>query len=71
MIHRRRPHSNFRQEGPSKIGKKIALMQCILNRPVLDEAAINSLVNGFGHSEAEVRAMVAEELQRRQARANA
>lgn len=65
---RRRPNTSFRKEGPTKIGKKIALMQCILNRECLDESAINSLINSFGHSEVEVRAMVAEELARREAR---
>ncbi len=64
----RRFRTSFPKQGPTKIGQKIALMQCILNRQTLDEPAVQSLIASFGHGEGEVRAMVAEELARREAR---
>lgn len=58
----------FRKPERTKIGQKIALMQCIMHRESFSERDIEGLARGYGHSEAEVRAMIAEEMQRRAAR---
>ena len=61
----------FPKPGPTKIGKRIALMDCIMHRDRFTEADIDSLARGFGHSVEDVRAMVADELARREARRGA
>lgn len=63
-----RGRTNFRKPTRTKIGQKIALMQCILHRDSFTDADIESLARGYGHSEDDVRAMVAEEMTRRGAR---
>lgn len=60
-----RPGASFRKPTRTKIQQKINLMNCILHRERFTDADIASLAAGYGHSEAEVRAMVAEEMQRR------
>lgn len=63
----RRP-AQFRKPQRTKIHQKINLMNCILHRDRFTDADIASLAAGYGHSEADVRAMVADELSRREAR---
>lgn len=58
----------FRKPTRTKIGQKIALMQCILHRETFTDRDIESLARGYGQSEDDVRAMVAEEMARRGAR---
>ncbi len=58
----------FRKPTRTKIGQKIALMQCILHRESFTERDIEGLSRGYGHSIEDVRAMVADELARREAR---
>jgi hypothetical protein len=63
-----KPKGSFRKPGPTKIGKRIALMQCILNRESFTESDIESLARGFGHPIEDVRDMVTAELAKREAR---
>lgn len=67
-FHRQR-QNGFRKPTRTKVGQKIALMQCILARDSFTDSDIESLARCFGHSEADVRVMVDEELQRRESRA--
>lgn len=60
-----RPGASFRKPTRTKIQQKINLMNCILHRERFTDADISSLAAGYDHSEAEVRAMIAEEMQRR------
>lgn len=60
--------NNFRKPARTKIGQRIALMQCILNRDSFTDSDVESLARGFGHSIDDVRAMVADEIARREAR---
>lgn len=61
----------FPKPAPTKIGKRIALMDCILHRDGFTDADIESLARGFGETPESVRAMVEEELARREARRGA
>lgn len=63
-----RGRTNFRKPTRTKIGQKIALMQCIMHRESFSERDIEGLARGYGQSVDVVRSMVAEELARREAR---
>lgn len=63
-----RGRTNFRKPERTKIGQKIALMQCIMHRESFSERDIEGLSRGYGQSVDVVRSMVAEELARREAR---
>lgn len=70
MTRARKP-KYFPKPAPTKIGKRIALMDCILHRDSFTEADIESLARGFGETPDAVRVMVEEELARREARRGA
>lgn len=63
-----KPSASFRKPTRTKAMQAIALMQCILNRDSFSERDIESLSRGYGRSIEDVRAMVADELARREAR---
>lgn len=67
MTRARKP-KYFPKPAPTKIGKRIALMGCILHRDRFTEADIESLARGFGETPESVRVMVEEELSRRETR---
>ena len=66
-----RPGASFRKPTRTKIQQKINLMNCILHRERFTDADIASLAAGYDHSEAEVRAMIAELLADREVRRGA
>lgn len=70
MMRGRKP-KYFPRPAPTKIGKRIALMDCILHRDRFTEADIESLARGFGEPPETVRVLVQEELARREARRGA
>lgn len=63
--------ANFRKPTRTKAMQNVALMQCILNRDSFTERDIEGLARGYGRSVEDVRAMVADELARREARRGA
>lgn len=60
------PRKSFRKPTRTKIGQKINLMQCLMNRdgPFTD-ADVDTFSRSFGMSQDVVRAMIADEMQRR------
>ena len=60
--------ASFRKPNRTKAMQAVALMQCILNRDTFTERDIEGLARGYGRSVEDVRAMVSDELARREAR---
>lgn len=55
----------FRKPTRTKIGQKIALMQCILARDSFTERDIEGLSRSYGYSVDDIRAMIADKNARR------